>query len=95
MASKVQLHTNPSLRCGHCNNCFISEAALVKHLQLHGTSLPMLTFGIGAFSSNIPANQTAFGINGTIGGPNVPTYVVNGTAGRGMVDNVGMIAFGA
>ncbi|XP_040073778.1 zinc finger protein 425 [Ixodes scapularis] len=73
----LKLHTNPSLRCGHCNNCFISEAALVKHLQLHGTSLPMLTFGIGAFSSNIPANQTAFGINGTIGGPNVPTYVVN------------------
>ncbi|CAN7980503.1 unnamed protein product, partial [Ixodes pacificus] len=72
-----QLHTNPSLRCGHCNNCFISEAALVKHLQLHGTSLPMLTFGIGAFSSNIPANQTAFGINGSIGCPNVPTYVVN------------------
>ncbi|CAN7986696.1 unnamed protein product, partial [Ixodes hexagonus] len=79
-ATDLALHTNPSLRCGHCNNCFDSEVILINHLQLHGTSLPMLTYGVGAFSSHIPhpSSQAAFGINGTVGGPNnVPTYVVN------------------
>lgn len=77
------LHFKPSLRCGHCNHTFPSEEMIVKHLQLHGSSLPMqplLGLESGAQLTTFLTSQMtpvlATSNNGTLCIVNAPTYVV-------------------
>lgn len=77
------LHFKPSLRCGHCNHTFPSEEVMVRHLQLHGSSLPMqplLGLESGAqLTTFLTAQMTpvlATSNNGTLCIVNAPTYVV-------------------
>lgn len=78
----LELHIKPSLRCGHCNHTFPSEAVLLQHLQLHGSSLPLEP--LAAINSTSPytaylAPQTTpilANNNGTLCVINTPTYVV-------------------
>uniref|UniRef100_A0A1E1XC08 Putative chorion transcription factor cf2 n=1 Tax=Amblyomma aureolatum TaxID=187763 RepID=A0A1E1XC08_9ACAR len=76
----LDLHTKPSLRCGHCNHTFPTEAVLLRHLQLHGSSLPLQPF-MGThiqYPLYLPPQMTALlaNNNGTLCVVDAPTFMV-------------------